>query len=245
MLSSRLKCLRIFSSSCKGFQFKSAYKGVFNIGQPSRKMNTGTEMRGDRLVWVDMEMTGLDPDINHILEVACIVTDGNLNVIAEGPNLVIHQPPEILSGENDWCLIQHDKSGLNKASASSKISLKEAEDRLLAFIEAHTLPGKCPLAGNSVYGDRMFLRKHMPRFDSHLHYRLVDVSTVKELCRRWFPDVYEKAPEKILAHRSLADIKESIDELKYYRSTIFNLATEPIIGSIPLSGSNKKESRNN
>ncbi|XP_075227074.1 putative oligoribonuclease isoform X2 [Lycorma delicatula] len=188
-----------------------------------RNMITTINQNGsDRLVWIDMEMTGLDPEKHHILEIACIVTDCNLNVIVESPSIVIHQPDEVLSGMNEWCRIHHGLSGLWRESCRSKISVKEAEDSCLDLVRANTPQGICPLAGNSVYGDRMFLKKYMPRLDAYLHYRIVDVSTVKELCRRWFPAEYNNAPKKKLAHRSLDDIRESIEELKYYKCTIFN-----------------------
>ncbi|XP_039292863.1 LOW QUALITY PROTEIN: probable oligoribonuclease [Nilaparvata lugens] len=176
----------------------------------------------ENLVWIDMEMTGLDLSIHRIIEVACIITDGQLNVIAEFPSLVINEPEEVLAKMNEWCVVNHAKTGLTEEVRKSKITLEEAETKLYNFISQHVPPGKCQLAGNSVYMDRLFIKQFMPRIDGHLHYRIVDVSAVKELCRRWYPSAYERmVKNKLLAHRAFADIKNSIEELKYYRSTIF------------------------
>ncbi|KAL1138954.1 hypothetical protein AAG570_009016 [Ranatra chinensis] len=128
-------------------------------------------------------MTGLDPETDHILEVACIITDGSLEVVARGPELIIHQPKKILDSMNSWCKEQHSKTGLIEASLNSKISVLDAENQLLDFVTKYTPPGKCPLGGNSVYMDKMFIMKYFPRVSSHCHYRLIDVSTIKELCR--------------------------------------------------------------
>ncbi|XP_016853624.2 oligoribonuclease, mitochondrial isoform X1 [Anolis carolinensis] len=174
-----------------------------------------------RMVWVDLEMTGLDIERDHILEMACLVTDADLNLVAEGPNLIIHQPDEVLEGMSEWCKEHHGKSGLTRAVRESAVSLCEAELEFLSFVRQQTPPGLCPLAGNSVHADRRFLEKHMPQFLRHLHYRIVDVSTVKELCRRWFPEEYASAPRKAASHRALEDIKESIKELQFYRKAVF------------------------
>ncbi|KAI0234598.1 Oligoribonuclease, mitochondrial [Lamellibrachia satsuma] len=174
-----------------------------------------------RLVWVDLEMTGLDVDTDHIIEMACLVTDRYLKVVAEGPNLIIHQPDEILSGMNAWCKEHHGKSGLTRAVHTSKISLQQAEMEMISFIRQHTPPGSCPLAGNTVHADKKFLDKYMPHFMNHLHYRIVDVSTIKELCRRWYPEAFRQAPSKAASHRALEDIRESIKELQYYRMAVF------------------------
>jgi len=174
-----------------------------------------------RLVWVDCEMTGLDPNIDTLLEVAVIVTDGDLNIVAEGPNIVIHQPDEVLTSMNEWCIEQHGKSGLTQRVKDSTISLAEAEDQIVSFVKKWTPEKKCPLAGNSVGQDAKFLVKYMPKVMNHLHYRIVDVSTIKELSRRWYPDELEKAPKKKMTHRALDDIKESIEELAYYRNSVF------------------------
>lgn len=166
-------------------------------------------------------MTGLDDTKDHILEAACLVTDENLNIVAEGPSIVIHQPSSILESMNEWCIKTHTESGLVEASRQSKIRLESAENEILDFVRQHTNPGECPLAGNSVGEDKRFLNRYMPKLVSHLHYRIVDVSTIKELCRRWYPETIRQVPTKALTHRALDDIKESIAELKFYRSTIF------------------------
>lgn len=175
----------------------------------------------ERIIWVDLEMTGLDLEKDRIIEMACIVTDKNLNIIAKGPNLIINQPDSLLDSMNDWCKKHHGQSGLTDAVKKSDITQLEAEKMMLAFVEQHTLKSTCPLAGNSIHTDKMFLEKYMPDFIKHLHYRIIDVSSIKELCRRWYPHVFSKAPSKALSHRAEDDIQESIEELKYYRKTIF------------------------
>ncbi|KAJ8412590.1 hypothetical protein AAFF_G00129260 [Aldrovandia affinis] len=179
-----------------------------------------------RLVWVDLEMTGLDIEKDHIIEMACIITDSDLNILAEGPHLIIKQPDELLDGMSDWCKEHHGKSGLTQAVRDSKMSLQQAEYEFLSFVRDHTPPGHCPLAGNSVHADKKFLDKYMPQFMRHLHYRIIDVSTIKELCRRWFPEEYKLAPHKKASHRALDDIQESIKELKFYRANIFKVDIE-------------------
>lgn len=181
---------------------------------------------GQRMVWVDLEMTGLDVEKDQILEMACLITDCDLNVLAEGPNLIINQPDELLDGMSEWCKEHHGKSGLTKAVKESKISLQQAEYEFLSFVRQQTPPGLCPLAGNSVHADKKFLDKYMPQFMRHLHYRIIDVSTVKELCRRWYPEEYEFAPKKAASHRALDDIRESIKELQFYRDSIFKRKTD-------------------
>ncbi|XP_021923946.1 oligoribonuclease, mitochondrial, partial [Zootermopsis nevadensis] len=157
----------------------------------------------------------------RLLEVACLVTDSNLNIIAEGPDLVIHQPDNILQSMNEWCMKHHGMSGLTDASRNSKITIQEAEQQILNFLKKHVPPGKCPVAGNSVYMDRLFMQHYLPEVDKYLHHRIVDVSTIKELCRRWSPAIFLKAPPKILSHRALSDIKDSVKELQYYQSHFF------------------------
>lgn len=174
-----------------------------------------------RIVWVDLEMSGLDLDKEHILEMACLITDDQLNIVAEGPELIIHQEDSVLDNMGEWCQKQHGNSGLTEAVRKSNISLEDAEQQMLDFVKKHTHKKQAPLAGNSVHVDRQFLEKYMKNFLNHLHYRIIDVSTVKELCRRWYPEDLGNAPTKNLSHRALDDIKESIEELKYYRSTIF------------------------
>ncbi|XP_077360334.1 small fragment nuclease [Festucalex cinctus] len=180
----------------------------------------------EKMVWVDLEMTGLDIENDKILEMACIITDSDLNILAEGPNLIITQSDDVLESMSEWCVEQHGKTGLTQEVRQSKITLEQAEYEFLSFIRQHTPPGQCPLAGNSVHADKRFLDKYMPHFMNHLHYRIIDVSSIKELCRRWFPVEYERAPRKKATHRALEDIRESIKELQYYRDSIFKATTE-------------------
>ncbi|CAK9303627.1 unnamed protein product [Gordionus sp. m RMFG-2023] len=176
----------------------------------------------DHIVWLDLEMTGLNPNKDKILEIACIITDSNLYVVEEGPNLVIHQEDEVLENMDDWCKAVHEESGLLKAVKESEITVEKACHLYLSFLRFSNIPqGECPLAGNTVYMDRLFLRKYMPSLDQYFHYRTIDVSSVKELAKRWYPGVFGKMPKKMLHHRALADIKESIEELKFYRQNIF------------------------
>jgi oligoribonuclease len=171
---------------------------------------------------MDLEMTGLEPERHAIVEIATLVTDDSLEIVAEGPDLVVHQPPEVLAAMDDVVRTMHQKSGLLAAIESSTISLDEAGRQTLEFIKAHAPERRTvPLCGNSIGTDRRFLAAHLPEIEDHLHYRSVDVSTVKELARRWYPDALAKAPEKAGGHRALDDIRESVAELKYYRSTIF------------------------
>lgn len=171
------------------------------------------------LVWMDLEMTGLDPEIDTILEIATIITDGQLNIVAEGPNLAIHQPDNVLDNMNEWCKQHHGESGLTDRVRESKVSLSEAEQLTLDFIKAHVPERSSPLCGNSIHQDRRFLVKYMPETEAYLHYRNVDVSTVKELVRRWYPKLPQ--PAKRGDHLALADIRESISELQYYREKVF------------------------
>ena len=178
--------------------------------------------RKDLLVWVDLEMTGLDPQTCVIVEIATLVTDAELNVVAEGPNLVVHQPPEVLAGMDPFVVKMHTKSGLLTRIAESEISLEDAEARSLAFLQEHVEERSSPLCGNSIWKDRQFIERYMPAFDKHLHYRNIDVSTLKELARRWYPDA--SAPGKKETHRALDDIVESIEELRFYRKQLFRSA---------------------
>lgn len=173
----------------------------------------------DNIVWLDMEMTGLDPDACHILEIACLVTDKDLNKISNVFHLVIHQPQNVLMGMDIWCTTHHSKSGLIRESQASTVSIKEAEDKLLQFLKKYTAPRGCPLAGNTVYMDKLFLMKHLPKVADHLHYRLIDVSTISELCRRWYPNF--RRMRKNLSHRAVSDVQESLAELKYFQKNVF------------------------
>jgi oligoribonuclease len=171
------------------------------------------------LVWVDCEMTGLNSEVGKLIEIAVIITDKDLNVLAEGPNLVIHQPKEIMDNMNEWCIKQHGQSGLTEKVLKSDLSTEDCESKVLEFVKAWTPQGKCPLAGNSIGQDAKFLQKQMPKLMEHLHYRVVDVSTIKELVKRWYTNDFS-APPKKMSHRALDDIMESIEELKYYRKEI-------------------------
>jgi len=171
------------------------------------------------LVWIDLEMSGLDPDTCSILEIATIVTNADLEILEEGPDLVVHQPDEVLAAMDDWCTRHHGESGLTQAVRSSLITLADAEAQTIAFIGKHTEPGTSPLCGNSIWQDRRFIARYMQNLDGFLHYRMIDVSTVKELARRWYPDI--KAPPKGQQHRAADDIRESIAELRFYREHLF------------------------
>lgn len=172
------------------------------------------------LVWIDLEMTGLEPMRDTIIEIACIVTDNDLNVLAEGPNLAIHVEDAVLAGMDDWNKNQHGKSGLVERVRASQESLATSEAQTLAFIASHCGPKTSPLCGNSVWQDRRFLGLYMPKLEAYLHYRLIDVSTVKELATRWFPALpkFPKGDD----HLALADIRASIAELRYYREKLFS-----------------------
>lgn len=174
------------------------------------------------LVWVDLEMTGLDPERDVVVEIATIVTDGDLTEVVEGPDLVIGAPHEALAAMASVVLEMHTKSGLIDEIRGARLTVEEAEEATLEFLRSHVPEARvAPLAGNSVHADRMFMRRFMPELESYLHYRNVDVSTLKELARRWAPDVVAQAPSKGGAHRALADIRESIEELRYYRQALF------------------------
>eukprot|EP00775_Hariotina_reticulata_P011354 gene11354-11503_t len=173
------------------------------------------------LVWIDLEMTGLDIEKDTIIEIACLVTDGSLQQVLEGPSIAVHHSEEVLRNMNDWCQEHHNKSGLVQRVRDSTVSLQQAEQQVLSFVQQHTEFQTAQLAGNSVHVDRLFLQRHMPRLLEHLHYRIVDVSTFKECCRRWKPKLARKAPRKVAAHTAMSDIKESLKELQYYKSVLF------------------------
>ena len=164
-------------------------------------------------------MSGLDPNVDTILEIATIVTDCDLNILAEGPNVVVHQPDIILDGMDEWCTQHHGESGLTKRVRASTTLMGDAEKKTLEFIRKYVPERTSPLCGNSVHQDRRFLYRYMPDLENFLHYRNLDVSTIKELVRRWYPG--SEAPIKKAEHLALADIRESISELRYYRKTIF------------------------
>ena len=174
------------------------------------------------LVWMDLEMTGLDPDRHVIVEIATLVTDDELEIVGEGPDLVVHQPPEAFEAMDDFVRNMHTTSGLLPAIEASTISLEDAGAQTLAFIKEHVPDARSvPLCGNSIGTDRRFLAKYLPEIEDHLHYRSVDVSTTKELARRWYPGALSALPRKATAHRALDDIRESIEELRFYRERLF------------------------
>ena len=170
------------------------------------------------LTWIDLEMTGLEPETDVILEAVVVITDCDLLEVAVSETLIIHQPDTTLDSMNAWCVSQHGKSGLTAASRLSALSTGKAEQQLLAFLRSHAKDGEIPLCGTSVHQDRAFLRRHMPALEAFFHYRNIDVSTLKELARRWYPALpkFDK-PE---AHRALDDIRASIAELRYYREHV-------------------------
>jgi len=174
---------------------------------------------GGRLAWIDLEMTGLNPETSVILEIAAVVTEGSLRKVAEGPDLVIHYPERILRGMESWSKTQHESSGLLERVRVSSVDCRKAEEEVLGFLSEHCKKGESPLCGNSIWQDRRFLIKYMPKLEAFFHYRNIDVSSIKELAKRWYPalPVYRKKK----AHLALSDIKESINELKYYREKVF------------------------
>jgi oligoribonuclease len=174
------------------------------------------------LAWMDLEMTGLDPSRHVIVEIASLVTDDDLAIVAEGPDLVVHATPAELAEMDDFVTAMHTRSGLLEAMAASTLTLEEAGAQTLEFLKQHIPEARTvPLAGNSIGTDRRFLATQLPEIEEYLHYRSVDVSTIKELCRRWYPQVAKKTPEKKGGHRALQDIQESVAELAFYRSAIF------------------------
>lgn len=176
-----------------------------------------------RLVWLDMEMTGLDPEKERIIEVAVVVTEPDLTIVAEGPVLVIHQPDALLDAMDSWNRSTHGKSGLTGRVKASTLAEAQAELALIEFLSKYVPAGKSPLCGNTVSQDRRFMFNYMPKLEQFFHYRTIDVSTLKELARRWKPELL-KGFEKRSKHEALADIYESIDELKYYRDTFIRLS---------------------
>ncbi|KAK0159723.1 hypothetical protein PV327_010808 [Microctonus hyperodae] len=201
--------------------FIGAQRIQHNHKKYGTKLNCNYNMDTD-IVWIDLEMTGLNVDKDKIIEIACLITDSNLQIKSSDFHTIIHQSDELINGMDEWCKQTHGKSGLIDAIRKSNVTMIDAEEQLLNFIMEYVKQEKtCPLAGNSIYMDRLFIKKLMPRIDDYLHYRIIDVSSIKELARRWYPNVAENMPKKKLAHRAIDDIKESITELKYYRSNIF------------------------
>ncbi|XP_055630747.1 oligoribonuclease isoform X2 [Toxorhynchites rutilus septentrionalis] len=197
---------------------------VLQVYQSSkRRMNNSTPKPPSKhnLVWIDLEMTGLDLEKHRIVEIACLVTNKNLEVVEPGKDIVIHHPEEVLQEMTDWCRDVHTQTGLTQAVRDSKVDIEEAERIVLEYVKRHCPERSCPLAGNTIYMDRMFLYRYMPTLNEYLHYRVVDVSSMKELCKRWNGEIFSKAPPKSLKHRALQDIEESIGELKYYKQYMF------------------------
>lgn len=173
----------------------------------------------ENLIWIDLEMTGLRPDVDHIIEIATLVTDKQLNVLAEGPAMPIHQPEEVLELMDDWNRKQHGNSGLITRVRSSTVTVSEAEQLTLMFLENYIDPHLSPMCGNSICQDRRFLARYMPNLEKFFHYRNLDVSTLKELAKRWAPQI--PSMEKTAAHLAMDDVRESVRELAYYRQQLF------------------------
>jgi oligoribonuclease len=174
------------------------------------------------LVWMDLEMTGLDPTTDVIVELATVVTNDELEIVAEGPDIVVHQPDEFLARMDPVVVEMHTKSGLLDAIRASDVSLADAGAATLEFVRTHAPePRTVPLCGNSIGTDRRFLATYLPEIEAHLHYRSIDVSSIKELVRRWYPKLAQTRPQKVGLHRALDDIRESIEELRYYRDRVF------------------------
>lgn len=176
----------------------------------------------ENLIWIDLEMTGLEPKTDVIIEIATIVTDSDLNILAEGPMLAIHQSDEVLDGMDEWCTNQHGKSGLTQRVKDSQVTEAQAEAQTIEFLKQYLEAGVSPMCGNSIGQDRRFLNKYMPELEAFFHYRNLDVSSLKELAKRWKPEV-AKGVVKKGSHLALDDIKDSIEELKYYREHFIKL----------------------
>ena len=189
-----------------------------------------TTRKNDRLVWVDMEMSGLFPETDRILEIAMIVTDGDLNIVAEGPVLVVHQEDAVLDRMDAWNKGTHGKSGLIDKVKASTLTEADVEAECLAFLKQHVKSSISPMCGNTIHQDRRFMNRYMPKLEAYFHYRNIDVSTIKELCKRWQPEI-AKGFSKQQAHTALADIIESVEELRYYREKLFlpTVGDEPIV----------------
>lgn len=178
-------------------------------------------MDANNLIWIDLEMTGLDTVNDHIIEIATIVTDPNLEVLAEGPVVAIHQPPEVMEAMDEWNTRQHGNSGLTKRVLESRHTVAEAEQQTLDFLRALVPAGKSPMCGNSICQDRRFMARLMPDLEEYFHYRNLDVSTLKELARRWAPAVYQGFTKES-SHLALQDIRDSIEELRHYREHLLS-----------------------
>lgn len=179
-------------------------------------------INANNLIWLDLEMTGLEPKQDKILEIASIITDGELNILAEGPVFAIYQPDSVLDNMNEWCIEQHGKSGLTQRCKESRVSLAEAEQATIEFISQYVPKGVSPMCGNSIGQDRRFINEYMANFEEYFHYRNIDVSTIKELVRRWQPEILGSVVKQG-THLALDDIRESIAELKVYREHAFKI----------------------
>jgi len=182
-------------------------------------------LNDDNLIWIDLEMTGLEPDQDTIIEIATIVTDSNLTILAEGPAMAIHQADSVLARMDEWNTSQHGQSGLTERVRKSTVSMAQAEQQTIAFLQNYVAAGKSPICGNSICQDRRFLARWMPELERYFHYRNLDVSTIKELARRWRPDVLAGVSKKG-SHLALDDIRDSIGELQHYRDTFFELGKQ-------------------
>jgi oligoribonuclease len=194
----------------------------------------------DRLVWLDLEMTGLDLHRHVIVEIAVLVTNAELEPLDGGIDVVVGQRAEALAEMDDFVRGMHTKSGLLAAIEASPVSLEDAGGQALAYVQRHAAPGTAPLCGNSIGVDRRFLDRFLPELDRHFHYRCIDVSTLKELCRRWHPQLYRKRPHKTETHRALADIHESIAELRYYRDVMLVAPAAAVTTEAPESSATPK-----
>ncbi len=192
-----------------------------NSNQPASTPNDNNS-RSTNLIWIDLEMTGLEPEHDTIIEIATIVTDANLNLIAEGPSLAVHQSDAALEAMDEWCTRQHGQSGLTQRVRESVLGERDAELQTLAFLQQHVDQGASPMCGNSIGQDRRFLDKYMPELEAFFHYRNLDVSTLKELARRWKPEVLAGVKKKG-SHLALDDIRDSINELSHYRQHFIKL----------------------
>lgn len=181
--------------------------------------------KANNLIWIDLEMTGLNPEHDRIIEIATIVTDSDLNVVAEGPVFAVHQSDALLDGMDEWNTRQHNSSGLVQRVKESVIDEKAAEKLTLEFLQEHVANGKSPMCGNSIWQDRRFLSRYMPELEKFFHYRMIDVSTLKELALRWAPRIYNGV-QKESKHLALDDIRDSINELRYYRDHFLRLPTD-------------------
>ena len=180
------------------------------------------KLHDENLVWIDMEMTGLDPETCVVMEIATIVTDKNLNILAQGPVIAIHQPDHILDNMDEWCVKTHGATGLTQRCRDSQYDVEQAANITIDFLKDYVPAGKSPLCGNTIGQDRRFLVKYMPTLEAYFHYRSIDVSTIKELTKRWKPEVLDDFTKKGV-HLALDDIIESIDEMKFYRDKVFKI----------------------